>query len=87
MPKQMTRPRERQMTGLLSGPVNVGASERQGSLAAGSILALLGLRSFAKAHLIRGGLFALVGASLISRGTTGHCALYDALGVDTSDAA
>ena len=61
-------------------PVNVGTNERAVSVAAGSILAMLGLG--------RGGLPGLlilgVGGGLIYRGATGHCPAYGALGVDTS---
>ncbi len=61
--------------------VNVGESERMISVAAGSILALFGLR--------RGGLAGLatsaLGGGLIYRGATGHCPMYAALEVDTAE--
>jgi uncharacterized membrane protein len=60
--------------------VNVGGGERTISVAAGSILALLGLG--------RGGmpglLIAAVGGGLIYRGASGHCPLYKALDMDTA---
>src|SRR5215213_10719454 len=60
--------------------VNVGGGERAISVAAGSVLALLGLG--------RGGmpglLIAAVGGGLIYRGASGHCPLYKALDMDTA---
>jgi uncharacterized membrane protein len=58
---------------------NVGHSERAVSVAAGAILALLGLRRAS----LPGLLIAAVGGAMIHRGVTGHCYAYDALGIDT----
>jgi uncharacterized membrane protein len=58
---------------------NVGSSERAVSVAAGSILALLGLRRAS----LPGLLIAAVGGAMIHRGVTGHCYAYDKLGIDT----
>lgn len=59
---------------------NVGDMERRLSLAGGAVSALLGLR--------RGGLMGLImtglGAMLMYRGGTGHCAMYERMGVSTS---
>ena len=62
-----------------SNNINVGDTERKASVVAGSALAVYGLsrRSWG------GALLALVGGSLIYRGTTGHCAAYQALGTST----
>jgi uncharacterized membrane protein len=62
--------------------VNVGETERWASAIGGGALALYGLTrgNFAGVAL------ALVGASLVYRGTTGHCYAYDAIGVNTSEA-
>ncbi len=59
---------------------NVGNVERWVSAIAGGALALyaLGRRSIPAAA---GG---LLGGALLYRGATGHCALYHALGIDTS---
>lgn len=68
-------------TGALTGEaVNVSESERWASVIFGGMLALFGVqrRSFG------GALLAASGASLIYRGVTGHCATYEALGVDTA---
>jgi len=60
--------------------INVGQSERAISVAAGSILALLGLARRSIPGLIVGA----VGGSLIQRGVTGHCSAYEAMGLDTT---
>ena len=58
---------------------NVGEGERAVSVAAGAILALLGIgRRDATGLLIAG-----VGGALAYRGATGHCSMYQALGVNT----
>ena len=59
-------------------PVNVGDGERWGSLLLGGGLALFLLRRSL------GTLGLLAGATaLLSRGLTGHCALYQRMGVST----
>src|SRR5262245_11102690 len=60
--------------------VNVNDTERWLSAAGGGLLALLGMARRDAAGL---GLAALGGA-LVYRGLTGHCRLYQALGVDTA---
>jgi uncharacterized membrane protein len=65
----------------LDSRVNVGAIERKVSLAAGSILALLGITR----RDLPGLLIAGVGGGLLYRGATGHCHTYEALGIDTAD--
>jgi len=60
--------------------VNVGEGERIASVAAGSILALLGLSR----RSIPGVLLAGLGGALIHRGVTGHCYAYEALDMDTA---
>ena len=62
-------------------PVNVGSAERMVSLAAGSALALAGLSRGSW----RGLILAAAGGSLIYRGATGKCHLYDAFGVNTAE--
>jgi uncharacterized membrane protein len=58
---------------------NVGEVERYGSLFAGGLLLVNGLQRGRLPGLILTGL----GASLIYRGYTGHCALYSELGIST----
>ena len=63
-----------------SSPVNVGETERWLSLIGGSTLALYSLRRSL------GGLLLLVaGGALICRGLTGHCSLYQTMGVSSAD--
>ncbi|HLL46124.1 MAG TPA: DUF2892 domain-containing protein [Longimicrobiaceae bacterium] len=65
------------------GPVNVSQTERWVSVAGGVALATAGL-----ARRSPGGmLLALAGAALVHRGATGHCMVYGAAGMDTSEAA
>src|SRR5690349_4402420 len=71
---QQGQPQQRQQC------VNVGRSERRYSVAAGSLLALLGLSRRNTSGLI----MAALGGGLIYRGVTGHCQMYQALGIDKS---
>jgi uncharacterized membrane protein len=64
----------------LAPHVNVGATERLISLAAGAILTGLGVSR----RDLRGVLIAGVGGGLLFRGATGHCMAYEALGIDTT---
>jgi uncharacterized membrane protein len=59
--------------------VNVGDAERAASVAAGAVLAALGLWRRTGLGLLTAG----VGSSLIYRGLTGHCPMYQAMEVDT----
>jgi uncharacterized membrane protein len=70
----------RQSVEIKVAKVNVGATERAVSVAAGAILAAMGLAR----RSIPGLLIASVGGALAHRGITGHCYGYDAMGVDTS---
>lgn len=67
------------LTGSSSGSANVGQVERAISVAAGAALAAIGLRKRGASGIA----LALVGAELTRRGVSGHCVLYDALGIDT----
>jgi uncharacterized membrane protein len=58
--------------------VNVGPTERWLSMVAGGALAAYALRR----RSIPGGTAALAGAALLYRGATGHCDLYQALGIN-----
>lgn len=59
---------------------NVGKNERTASLAAGALLAGLGL----KRGSLSGLLLAAAGGLIAYRGLTGYCGLYDKLGVSTN---
>src|SRR4051812_29034697 len=61
--------------------VNVSNPERIASVVSGGVLALYALRR----RDWRGLSAALLGAELLRRGTSGHCHLYQAMGVTTAD--
>jgi uncharacterized membrane protein len=58
--------------------VNVGKVERQISMAAGAASTILGVAR----RDVPGMLLAALGAGLIYRGASGHCSVYNALGID-----
>jgi uncharacterized membrane protein len=60
--------------------VNVSQMERTVSLAAGALLVGAGLSR----KSLPGALIAAVGGGLIYRGVSGHCHVYEALGIDTA---
>ena len=60
--------------------VNVSRMERMLSVVAGGALAAYGLQR----RQAQGGAAALAGAALLYRGSTGHCDVYSALGVDSA---
>lgn len=61
--------------------VNVGTGERVASLVGGGLMALVGLSRGSTGGL----LLAAAGGALAYRGYTGHCDVYQALGVSTSE--
>ena len=61
---------------------NVGDKERIISVVAGAALALFGLRRFSMTGLS----LASLGGSLVYRGITGHCSMYQRLGMNTAAA-
>jgi uncharacterized membrane protein len=65
---------------------NVGEVERTASAVLGGALTLAGLSLLTKRHPIFGMLFGAAGGLLAYRGATGHCALYEKLGVRPQDA-
>lgn len=62
---------------------NVNDAERVASAVAGGALLAYGLKHGG----VPGTLLSVLGGGMLIRGTTGHCHVYDALGVDTSSAA
>ncbi len=58
---------------------NVTMAERAGSLGLGAALVIFGLSR----RSLGSGLLALAGAGLLARGATGHCALYEKLGINS----
>lgn len=61
-------------------PVNVGETERWLSMVGGGALLVYGLR-----RSIGSLMLAIGGGALLYRGLSGHCAVYDTLGVNTAD--
>ena len=61
--------------------VNVGRVERWLSMVAGGALAAYAL----KRREMPGGAAAIAGAALLYRGATGHCDVYQALGINHAD--
>ncbi len=72
--------RQSEMNRQPKGDVNVGETERWVSAIGGGALALYGLTRGSYGGVA----LALIGGSLIYRGTTGHCNVYDAMNVDTA---
>lgn len=66
------------------GAVNVGKTERWASVLGGAALAALALRSRNRSGAAKSaaGLAALAGLPLLFRGATGHCPVYQKMGVD-----
>lgn len=67
-------------SGCQSHKLNVGQWERMASVATGGALAVYGLSRLS----LKGLGMAALGGGLIYRGTTGHCQLYEATGIDTA---
>lgn len=63
------------------GPVNLDRTQRMASMAGGAALAAAGLSRGS----LGGVLLALGGAVLVHRGATGHCMVFDALGINTAE--
>ena len=65
------------------GNVNVGQKERWASVLGGAALAALALRGGRRSKGLAG--LALAGLPLILRGATGHCPVYQRMGIDKSE--
>ncbi len=63
--------------------VNVGEMERWASAIGGGALAVYGITRLVQGNWL-GAVLGLVGGSLIYRGTTGHCTMYQSLGINTA---
>jgi uncharacterized membrane protein len=70
--------------GMFGGNVNVGETERWASAIGGGALAVYGLTQLIKNGSWGGAVLALVGGSLVYRGSSGHCAMYQAAGINTA---
>jgi uncharacterized membrane protein len=67
-----------------NGARNVGEIERWASSIGGGALAVYGISRLIQGNWV-GAVLGLVGGSLIYRGTTGYCNLYQALGINTAE--
>jgi uncharacterized membrane protein len=65
---------------MAANAINIGNAERIGSVIGGTALVLRALARPSPARVIA----AIGGAALLQRGLTGHCALYNRLGLDTA---
>jgi hypothetical protein len=67
----------------LNSPTNLGSAERWISILGGAALIMRGMNRPSMLNALLG----LGGVALVHRGVTGHCAAYDALGIDRSEGA
>src|SRR3954471_20767837 len=65
---------------------NVSEIERWASAIGGGALAVYGVTRLFSGSSLGGAVLALVGGALVYRGTTGHCNMYEALGINTARA-
>jgi uncharacterized membrane protein len=72
-------------SGTESSGVNISEMERWASGIGGGALAVYGLSRLLTRGSVGGAVLALVGGTLIYRGASGHCTMYQALGIDTSE--
>jgi uncharacterized membrane protein len=70
-----------------SSQTNVSEIERWASAIGGGALAVYGLTRVLSGGALGGAVLALVGGALVYRGTTGHCNMYEALGINTAGTA
>ena len=63
---------------MAANAINVGKAERIGSAVGGAVLVLRAIARPSFGRIIG----AIGGAALLQRGLSGHCALYDRLGLD-----
>lgn len=71
-------------TGGSGSRTNVGEIERWASGIGGGALAVYGVSRLLSGGSLSGAVLALVGGALVYRGATGHCNMYEALGINTA---
>ncbi|MBV9209514.1 MAG: SRPBCC family protein [Acidobacteria bacterium] len=64
--------------------VNLSEMERWASSIGGGALAVYGISRLLSNKSVTGAVLALVGGALVYRGTSGHCEMYHALGINTA---
>lgn len=67
-----------------SSETNLSEVERWASAIGGGALAVYGVTRLLSGSSLGGAVLALVGGALVYRGTTGHCNMYEALGINTA---
>lgn len=67
--------------------VNVSMAERMGSIVAGAGMVGAAVYFVSRERPVTGTIVGIVGGILIQRGASGHCSMYEAMGVQTSDTA
>ncbi|HYY55860.1 MAG TPA: SRPBCC family protein [Pyrinomonadaceae bacterium] len=67
-----------------SADVNVGEIERWASSIGGGALVVYGVTRLLSQRSVGGAVLALVGGCLVYRGATGHCDMYQAVGINTA---
>jgi uncharacterized membrane protein len=82
----LTQTGARRGTGGKQKRVNVGQQERNASMVGGAALALSGLKNIARGRYLPGLAMMVTGGMFFYRGKTGHCDVYQAVGVDTTGA-
>jgi hypothetical protein len=65
---------------MAASAINVGKAERIGSAVGGAVLVLRAIARPSFGRIVG----AIGGAALLQRGLSGHCSLYDSLGLDTA---
>jgi uncharacterized membrane protein len=68
----------------MTSEVNVAAPERWASALSGAALTAYGIKQLKERSPV-GAALAAAGTALIYRGATGHCAMYEAAGINTAD--
>ncbi|SNB47501.1 SRPBCC family protein [Geobacter sp. DSM 9736] len=64
--------------------INVGRTERKASMVGGATLALAGISRISKGRFLPGLAMLAAGGMVFYRGKTGHCDMYETLGVNTA---
>ena len=75
-----TEGQEKSLATLLNTTPNVNSAERVASAVAGGALLAYGIKHGG----VSGTLLSILGGGMLVRGSTGHCPVYDAIGVDTA---
>lgn len=74
---------ESQLGNLGFEKINVGEMERTASNVVGGILGLYAIKKIFDGNFIVGATTLATAAGLVFRGSTGHCPMYDAAGINT----